>query len=137
MKKFQLQKVTYHRIAGLIILLLVIPTTIYIQTHIRPELKTQIMVFLCGLAPNFLAGIGVPFLWITLNPSYRAKQPKNFFIFSGNGLALIILHEYERFTVGQAFHWLDILATIVGLGISNIIFFFLIKKLEPYICLRQ
>lgn len=93
---------------------------IVVQVWIRPELgtKNQSLSFLCGILPNFFAGIGISVsLFVRLFKSYPNKQFSLYTMALISCLLAIVglsMWEVAQIVAGRRFDLYDIMATIAG-----------------------
>lgn len=115
------------RLLSLSVVLAAVVATLFVQLRYRPQ-ATGIWLETLGLLPNFLGGAGVPFVFFLFSADQKQGNCKSFLKFCGYGLLMLAAHELERFTVGHAFDWLDIAASLMGTGLAAL-FFYVIKAL--------
>ena len=116
----------WHKIAGALIIGGLVPVIVYIQLQARAETASQTVAHILGLAPNFLAGIAVPFAILIFDPGYETPKTRRFWYYNFTGFLLLVVHEYERFTAGHAFDWQDLAASAAGILIADALYFGLI-----------
>ncbi|MEC7611337.1 MAG: hypothetical protein VX814_06060 [Pseudomonadota bacterium] len=102
-----------------------------VQDYIRPNYDgaNEVLIYLLGVAPNFLPGIGLPALLCVVIPELSTPNSslfKNRLYWSvGISISGLIANEFITiFTPGRGvFDWNDVLWTLIGAG-----FFVLIYK---------
>ena len=102
-----------------------------VQDYIRPNYDgaNEVFIYLLGVAPNFLPGIGLPALLCVVIPELSKPNSslfKNRLYWSvGISISGLIANEFITiFTLGRGvFDWNDVLWTLIGAG-----FFVLIYK---------
>jgi hypothetical protein len=100
-----------------------------VQDYIRPNYDgaNGIIIYLLGVAPNFLPGIGLPALLYVVIPEVSKPNSslfKNRLYWSvGISISGLIANEFITiFTPGRGvFDWNDILWTIIGAGLFILI----------------
>ena len=100
-----------------------------VQDYIRPNYDgaNGIIIYLLGVAPNFLPGIGLPALLYVVIPEVSKPNSslfKNRLYWSvGISISGLIANEFITiFTPGRGvFDWNDILWTIIGAGLFTLI----------------
>ena len=99
-----------------------------VQDYIRPNYDgaNEIIIYLLGVAPNFLPGIGLPALLYVVIPEvskHNSSLFKNRLYWSvGISISGLIANEFITiFTPGGVFDWNDILWTIIGAGLFILI----------------
>ena len=99
-----------------------------VQDYIRPNYDgaNGIIIYLLGVAPNFLPGIGLPALLYVVIPEVSKPNSslfKNRLYWSvGISISGLIANEFITiFTPGRGvFDWNDILWTIIGVGLFTL-----------------
>ena len=106
-----------------------------IQDNIRPQYNggNSTIKYLLGVAPNFFPAIGMPALFVVLTPIvFKHKHPDHWLIkkkhLSANLISIIGLigWEFIQLSGKLKFDWNDVLWTLIGAFIFNIIW-----KLTP------
>ena len=105
----------------------------HVQDNIRPNYngENQIIIYLLGIAPNFFPGIGLPaILYILLPEIFKNNRDKKWLrenrhrtvnLISRTGL---IGWEFIQMSGSLRFDWNDILWTLIGAGIFQLIWIF-------------
>ena len=100
-----------------------------VQDYIRPNYDgaNEIIIYLLGVAPNFLPGIGLPALLYVVIPEVSKPNSSLFknrlYWSAGISISGLIANEFITiFTPGRGvFDWNDILWTIIGAGLFTLI----------------
>ena len=99
-----------------------------VQDYIRPNYDgaNGIIIYLLGVAPNFLPGIGLPALLCVVIPELSKPNSSLFkhrlYWSAGISISGLIANEFITiFTPGRGvFDWNDILWTIIGVGLFTL-----------------